>query len=222
MDRSFEKYVNIAETMVRYYFSNGLTFFLEDFVKKLDLLEGMYEEDELWIEKALVFSNNLLLAFEYKGIEINQELKCKLPVVFALNKSRKEQKQAIIRAFEHILRFQNSQSLSLPKRVNEYLKTCSIEELGQMTIKSIAHNFGYKGRAHLSKLFKEEFGYTLQDAILYEKLNRAYKIFTRKNMEEREKVKDVAKKLGFSSPIYFSKVFKEKFWVKPHKLLQQP
>lgn len=98
------------------------------------------------------------------------------------------------------------------EKVIFFLKTCSLEELKQVNTQSLAE------RHHLSKnyfadKFRKEQGATLHEAILDEKLNRALLIL--RNEGRGVSVKNLSWMLGFSDPVYFSRLFRKRFGIAP-------
>ena len=103
----------------------------------------------------------------------------------------------------------------LAQHVICHLKGCSLDELRQMTAQSLADEFQYSN-SYFPKKFMEEQGYSVHDAIIYEKVNRAFQLLS--NAEEDWSVKEVSWKLGFSDRRYFSRLFQERYGMRPSEV----
>lgn len=94
------------------------------------------------------------------------------------------------------------------------LSTCSLPEIRNATVTSVAERFGYHPNYFSSK-FRKEQGERLQDAISRERLNRAFFLLK----EERQlSVSHVAREVGFTDVKYFGVVFKKRFGFPPSQI----
>ena len=91
------------------------------------------------------------------------------------------------------------------------LKSCTLDEFRLVTVENLAARFGYHP-GYLSQKFSKEQGCSLHKAILNEKFSRAMLLFME---QDHPSVKDVASCLGFSSSIYFSRLFRARFGMLP-------
>jgi two-component system response regulator YesN len=96
-----------------------------------------------------------------------------------------------------------------------HLASCSLAELKEMTLSVLAERFDYHPN-YLSNKFKKEKQFTVQEAILNEKLNRA--LFILRDETERTTIKELSWRLGFSDPAYFSQLFKKRFGMLPKQI----
>lgn len=96
-----------------------------------------------------------------------------------------------------------------------FLTSCTLRELQDVTVQSLAERFAYHPN-YLSNKFKREQSTTIQQAFIHEKLNRALLLL--KDTEERLTVKELAWKMGFSDTAYFSQVFRKRFGVLPSEV----
>lgn len=96
----------------------------------------------------------------------------------------------------------------LMKKLDVYIKEHMAESI---TAASLAAKFGLVA-PYLSRLFKEYSGYTLSQYIQKIRLDRAKNLL---DLDEEILAKDVAEMVGYSNPLYFSKIFKKKVGVYP-------
>jgi len=110
---------------------------------------------------------------------------------------------------------------SLASNVIRHLKKASMADLNQMTAQTLAEEFHYSN-SYFPKKFQEEQGYTVHEAIIYEKINRAFTMLSDENQDLS--VKEVSRILGFSDRRYFSRLFHERLGMKPSdvKKLRSP
>ena len=101
---------------------------------------------------------------------------------------------------------------SLSCQVQRWLKAASDEELRRLTVDILAEHFQYN-RNYLADKYRHETGLTLQEALVREKMNRAFQLFTRR--DETLTVKEVADRLGFSDVPYFRKLFQRRYGYLP-------
>lgn len=98
------------------------------------------------------------------------------------------------------------------ERVIFFLKTCSLEELKQVSTESLAERY-HLSRNYFADKFRKEQGATLHEAVSDEKLNRALLIL--RNEGRGISVKNLSWMLGFSDPVYFSRLFRKRFGIAP-------
>ena len=84
-----------------------------------------------------------------------------------------------------------------------------------MTAQSLAEEFQYSN-SYFPKKFMEEQGYSVHEAIIYEKVNRAFQLLS--SPDEDWSVKEVSWKLGFSDRRYFSRLFQERYGMRPSEV----
>ena len=74
----------------------------------------------------------------------------------------------------------------------------------KLTLKELASHFGYS-ESYMYRLFFKETGYEPMNYFLHMKIDRACQLLLHTNM----KINQVALKLGFDDPYYFSRIFKK-------------
>lgn len=101
----------------------------------------------------------------------------------------------------------------LSNRVVEYVLTRKLDELAVLTVESSANHLNIN-RSHLSRTFKNEKGFTIEEFIFKIKIGWAATL-----LRENDKltVKEIAKKMGFCRCDYFIRIFKLYFGTTPAK-----
>ena len=138
------------------------------------------------------------------------------PVAFLAEREASRKGDVLIKdllAFLSSIRGQNSER-TFSEHVLIYLKSCSLEEFRHLTVQRLAGHFKYHPNYFGQKFAKEQ-GYSPHRAILHEKLNRALLLLKDK---DHASVKIIASNLGFSSRIYFSRLFKSRYGIRPTKV----
>ncbi len=97
-------------------------------------------------------------------------------------------------------------SEGLGERVVQHIKTCPDPTLRRLTLESLADAFGYS-RTHFAERFRGERGITVHDALTHEKMHRAFRLLTEGDPPPTVRV--LTERLGFSDPVYFSRVFRK-------------
>ena len=86
-----------------------------------------------------------------------------------------------------------------------HVATTTVEKLeNKLTLKELASHFGYS-ESYMYRLFFKETGYAPMNYFLHMKIDRACQLLLHTNM----KINQVALKLGFDDPYYFSRIFKK-------------
>lgn len=101
------------------------------------------------------------------------------------------------------------------QRVLMFIRACPVSGLRQLTVESLADRLGYN-RSYLSRKFHQEQLVCLRELLLDERLKRGYEIL--RIRRSKVSVRALSRQLGFSDPVYFSKLFREKFGVSPADL----
>lgn len=83
----------------------------------------------------------------------------------------------------------------------------------KLTLKELASHFGYS-ESYMYRLFFKETGYAPMNYFLHMKIDRACQLLLHTNM----KINQVALKLGFDDPYYFSRIFKKIVGTSPQGL----
>lgn len=112
--------------------------------------------------------------------------------------------------------YADQQQDRLSFRVNRMLKDLPEQQLRMLTVDLLAEHFPYN-RNYLADKYRQEQGHTLHDALLREKLNRAFRLLTRR--EEKRTVREIAGRLGFSDAAYFRRLFQERYGFLPSDIL---
>lgn len=95
--------------------------------------------------------------------------------------------------------------------VVEFVLTRQVQELENLTVNEIARKFSIN-RCYLSQRFKYDKKVSLHNYILMIKILRSLSLL---EGEENITVEDLAKQIGFSSPDYFTRVFKKMIGTTP-------
>jgi AraC-like DNA-binding protein len=82
----------------------------------------------------------------------------------------------------------------------------------QFTLEGIARKFNYSP-SRFSNLFKTKTGYSPIDYFIHLKMQKACQLLDLTDT----KINNLALKLGYDDPYHFSKAFKNKMGVSPHK-----
>lgn len=93
-----------------------------------------------------------------------------------------------------------------------HLKTITLDELARLTIETWADRFGYH-RNYFTTKFKKETGRLPHDAIIDERLSRAWALL--KDSRMRMTVKEICALVGFSDTVYFSRIFRKRYGLNP-------
>lgn len=101
----------------------------------------------------------------------------------------------------------------LAERVVQYVLCCKEEDLKRLNVQAVARHFNVN-RSHLARVFRAENGCKLCDYIHKEKMSRSATILTNRPSLS---IKDLAQLMGFASPEYFSRLFKEFHHTAPNK-----
>ena len=108
----------------------------------------------------------------------------------------------------------NGGSLStVSDRVVEFVLTREIKELENLTVSAIARKFKLN-RCYLSQRFKYDKKFSLHDYILMVKILRSLSLLEAK---DEITIDVLAKKMGFASSDYFTRVFKRIIGTTPGK-----
>jgi len=92
-------------------------------------------------------------------------------------------------------------------RITEYVD----ENIVYVTLAGTAEQFGIS-TAHLSRIFKDNAGINFSDYVAEKKLQKAVELLL---SDSSLNISDIAKTLGYNTPAYFSRKFKEKFGLTP-------
>ncbi|NIM15194.1 MAG: helix-turn-helix domain-containing protein [Candidatus Aminicenantes bacterium] len=104
------------------------------------------------------------------------------------------------------------QKNKLSRRAAQKVDNASTEELAAMTVNSLANELDVTPE-HLSRTFTADYECHLKDYIEDAKMNKAEDLLKNTDLQ----VKEIAKRLDYSKPGYFSDVFKKHKGVSPKK-----
>lgn len=213
---------NITETieMSRFF----LKVFLEEGECKLQQLLYQYSQSIIFENKDVKDINSKLtmivsgiLSVLYGNTPeklIREQLKVSEPFV---SESHIENKIKIFTQtlVDYLLAYRKNKKENLfSDNVIEYIRTCSIKELANLTVESLAEYFGYGKSRFLAKI-KPETGKTAQEVLSEERLARAYQLI--KN-EPQKTIKEISYLVGFTDSVYFSRLFKKTYKFLPSEV----
>lgn len=101
----------------------------------------------------------------------------------------------------------------LSESVVEYILTRDLKEFESLNVSTIARRFKVN-RCYLSQRFKSDKTFSLHEYILMVKILRAVSLL---ESEDEMTIEELAKKMGFSSPDYFRRIFKRRLGITPGK-----
>lgn len=102
---------------------------------------------------------------------------------------------------------ENNISKRFIDRIIEYID----EHIVDVSLNGVAEHFNVSA-AHLSRVFKENAGINFSDYVAEKKLQKAVELLLDDN---NYNIGDIAKTLGYNTPAYFSRKFKERFNLSP-------
>lgn len=108
-------------------------------------------------------------------------------------------------------KFKDSKSLS--DRVVEFVLSRDIDQLAVLTVESIALNLDIN-RSHLSRTFKSEKDFTLEEFVFKTKIISAASMLKE---QPDITIKEIARRMGFCRCDYFIRIFKRYFGTTPAK-----
>jgi two-component system, response regulator YesN len=100
---------------------------------------------------------------------------------------------------------------SLSDRVVEFVLSRTLEELAALTVESIANSIKIN-RSHLSRTFRAEKNFTIEEFVFKIKIIRAAAML-KDNTELT--IKDISTRMGFCRCDYFIRIFKRYFGTTP-------
>ena len=103
----------------------------------------------------------------------------------------------------------------LGERVIQHIKASPEPVLRLLTLERLADEFRYS-RTHFAERFRRERGITVHDALTHEKMHRAFRLLS--EGEPPPTVRELTQRLGFSDPVYFSRVFRKIYGMLPSRV----
>lgn len=217
MRKSFSKIKNLSNFLFQVYLKKGRDECLREWESCAQFIGKSCENNEPEVNKRLVLMVSHFLTFFYEDQQdmvINEQLLLTERVISETDSQKKIQ-ILIGNLHDFLINFKN-QSSELAGKVIDYTKNCSMKELSELTSEILAGKFNLSP-GHFSKRFKWEKGYSAHQLLLYEKLNRAFRILIDEK-GKKIKISELSRQLGFAETRYFRKLFKEKFGFPPSKL----
>ncbi|MDP4201496.1 MAG: AraC family transcriptional regulator [Bacteroidota bacterium] len=123
----------------------------------------------------------------------------------------------LLASFRYIQQFRvisNSQQVNVIQQTILFMKE-NIERI--LSVEEIANNAHYS-ISHLSLLFSQSTSYSLLEYFTQLKIQKACQFLDHTDLS----IKDIAYKLGYNDPFYFSKVFKKQISLTPSQYKQRP
>jgi len=219
MAAKFTETLEIARQLLRLYLDRGKPVFLAVTAEQVRLIRDDRQGDPKEINSALMTLLSGILSVVYpceseqiirkqvtysENFLIEPDLEKKGDVFL-------EDLSAFLTEFEV-----QREKTPLSQKVMLFLSSCSLGELQNVTVTSLAEKFDYHPNYFTTK-FKSEKDSTLQQAIMDEKLNRAWYLL--KEEKDRLSVKVLSHSLGFTTTRYFSQLFKKRFGTNPTQLM---
>jgi transcriptional regulator GlxA family with amidase domain len=85
-----------------------------------------------------------------------------------------------------------------------------------LSVEDIARQV-YLSKRHLNRLLKAECGMSVKEVLIEMRLQEAYRIL---QTEPGIVIKDVAFRIGYNKPSYFSKIFRQRFGISPREVMR--
>lgn len=216
----FTETLELARQLLRIYLDRGEQVFLALATEQVRLIRDDRKDDPKEVNSALITLLSGILSVVYP---CESEQIIRKQVTYSENFVNEPDPQKKGESFladlkRFLTEFETQrEKTALSKRVILYLSSCSLGELQNVTVTSLAEKFNYHPNYFTTK-FKSEQKSTLQEAILDEKLNRAWYLL--KEEKDRISIKMLSRSLGFTTPPYFSQLFKKRFGTNPGQLIR--
>ena len=182
------------------------------FIKK-DVFENLFLE----YQKSDIFLNGKIL--ELRSSKIDFYLQQFLLETLSANKSISELLAQLLthEIIRTILQPQTQQKeFTKNHKINEIVKYINTHFDESISLEFLA-TMAELSKSHLSKLFSEEMGISVMEYLKDIRLQNAKKMLLSNSLS----VTQVMQQCGFSSPSYFSKLFKQKYNVTPKELIKR-
>ena len=127
------------------------------------------------------------------------------------NSVRKEEVMKILRSLDSVVGEQLAQPENVVNRIIEYIHLHFAEDI---TLDIVADRFNFS-RSHLSRMFKNKTGERFVDFLGNIRLMHAKEML----LTGKYTVKQIAERVGYPNPRYFSTVFKEKTGMTPRQFV---
>jgi len=218
MSRYLTRTLNISKYLVKIYISGGREVFLQELRERVMFICREWRGRPDQIDKHLnaLISGVIAILFDNQS-EIVIRKRSQFADDFSRTSDIQKKVRVFAEAFDLFLRTIEIERAEekLAERVVSHLKTCDLETLKNMTLESLAESFGYS-KNYFAERFKMEHELTLHNVVTHEKMNRAFRLLNQD--VSRPTVKEISRMLGFSDPVYFSRLFRKKYGILPSKV----
>ena len=212
------KALNLAAYLARVYQSQGAAVFLAELDRAVGIVVGEAGGDLREVDRRLTsLATGLALSVFPGHRERAMQFVLELPALLSGEPSGEGRRKRFVEGFETVTRQAESSARRFSDQVLAYLKSCPLEKLARLTVDALAERFRFSA-GHFSRKFQEEQGQTAHDALVYEKLNRAFALLSDPGAPRG--VKEVSTLLGFSDHKYFRTLFRAKFGLNPSRVLR--
>jgi len=180
-----------------------------------------FEKMLAFYEKELSLENGLALKLESTKIDM-------LTKEFMLESSHKHSssqmvQESIVNLLTHeIIRsildesFHNNEFVSESKIITEVVKYINANYSQEVHLEGISKAVGVSA-SHISNIFKDEMGVSVMEYLKTLRLENAKKMLLSRTLS----VTEVARQCGFNSPSYFSKLFRQRYHVRPRECMNK-
>ncbi|MBP7864467.1 MAG: helix-turn-helix transcriptional regulator [Acidobacteria bacterium] len=218
MQRYLTRTLNMARFLTRKYFMAGREAFREELSTCVGFLAGQFPERSPELRSHLeAILDALLHGFCDADPDRVARLKARFPWEWRGETEAAACGAAFLRDVEALVDGVESDMAAedLGGKAARYLKECPEEVLRNLTLESLADTFHYS-RTHFAERFHRERGITVHDALTHEKMHRAFRLLS--EGEPPPTVRELTHRLGFSDPVYFSRVFRKIYGMLPSRV----
>lgn len=217
MPSPFTRTMELSRQLLRFYQTEGREAFATLLKEHAQALVNETGEDVAALNSRFLTLISGMLAVFY-GTNTDEIIRRQVALSerFSAPNDPREKAEAFTRAvLDFLQRYEEEQKRKgLVDLVMYRLSTCSLKELRMITVSSLAEKFSYHPN-YLSAKFRREGGSRLNDAIVSERLSRAYFLLR----EERHLgVQDVAQQVGFTDTKHFGAIFRKRFGMAPSQV----
>jgi AraC-like DNA-binding protein len=218
MPRYLTRTLNMARFLTQRYFRHDRTSFLRELETTVRFLTDQFGarpgELRTHLETLL---DSLLHGFSDGDPDRIARRKASLAGAWQAESPPAERGRAFLADVEALLNGLESDMAAedLGGRVVQFVKASPEAVLRRLTLESLADEFHYS-RAHFAERFRRERGITVHDALTHEKMHRAFRLLSEGNPPPT--VRELTQRLGFSDPVYFSRVFRKIYGMLPSRV----
>lgn len=130
-----------------------------------------------------------------------------------------ELKQWLLRLFAMVLNYQENSRSQRKKPLVDQARSIIEENYSrpELSLREISERM-YINPCYLSKVFKQETNYSLIEYIRDYRLEKAVQIM---NEAKEKAINEISTAVGYIDPLYFSKIFKNKYGLSPQKYIRK-